>query len=471
MTELLFSHDAVGLSELVRRKEVSPLELVDAAISRIETIDSSIHAVCGRAFEQARLQAQAFVVDTQGSPFAGVPFLVKDVLSYPGLPLSMGSRLFQGNMASLSSPYVERLKSSGLIPLGTTTSSEFGLLGSTETLAHGPTYNPWDLSKSATGSSGGAAAAVAARLTPIAHASDGGGSIRIPASACGVFGFKPSRGRQLPAGPGFAYDLVVEHAVSRSVRDSAHLLSWTANNDAKHLPPLGLVSSPLRRRLRIGFYSKTLLGQHASEDSLDVLKKTIALCESLGHELVETSLPDFDGRQLGSSFFVCAGAALRHVSNMMQGMLGRSIGEADFEPFTLALLAWFDGLPEGSLSRASAYFDQVSSQFRAFLSNFDVLLCPTLPIPTPSIGFLDPKTPFEEIMRRTESLAGFTPIHNIAGVPAMSVPLFSTGAGLPLGSHFAANLGDDSLLLELAYQLEQAAPWASRSPAIAGSPG
>lgn len=457
--------DAIAQADLVRSGELSPRDLVRRAIDRIERFNPVINAVAGRAFEQALEKAESMTELDKQAPFAGVPWLVKDVLSYPGLPLTLGSRLFANNIASLGSPYVDRLRASGLIPLGTTTSSEMGLLGSTETLAHGVTRNPWNLGRSATGSSGGSAAAVAAGLVPIAHASDGGGSIRIPASACGVFGLKPGRGRQVAAGPGFAYDLVVEHCVSRSVRDSALLLSLTESTSDK-LDPVGFVRGPLTRRLRIGVYSTTLMGQQASQAPKKALETTVALCRDLGHEIVEAAPPAFDGAAISRAFFTCAGVSISQVAKMMEGMFGRAIGETDFEPFTLALIAWSKALPESSLTEAFSLFDNVGEQMRSYMSNFDVLLCPTLPIDPPELGFLDPSLPFEEILRRTESLAGFTPIHNIAGLPAMSVPLYWTPENLPIGSHFAAPMGGESTLLGLAYQLEEARPWAHRRPAI-----
>jgi amidase len=468
MTIDLDSLDAVAQAELVHSGELSPRELVSSAIARIERFNPAINAISGRAFDQALEKAESMRDQDKQAPFAGVPWLVKDVLSYPGLPLSLGSRLFAANIASLGSPYVDRLRATGLIPLGTTTSSEMGLLGSTETLAHGVTRNPWNLDRSATGSSGGSAAAVASGMVPIAHASDGGGSIRIPASVCGVFGLKPSRGRQAPAGPGFAYDLVVEHCVSRSVRDSALLLSLTEAPSDK-FERVGFVRAPLSRRLRIGVYSTTTMGQPAAQGPMAALESTVALCRALGHEIVDAAPPSFDGPAISRAFFICAGTSVAQVANMMERMLGRAIGESDFEPFTLALIAWSKSLPESALPQAFLLFDSVSAQMRSHMSSFDVLLCPTLPIEPPELGFLHPARPFDELLRRTESLAGFTPIHNIAGLPAMSVPLFWSADGLPIGSHFAAPIGGEGTLLGLAYQLEEARPWANRRPVILGS--
>ena len=280
MTEL-WRLDASAQAALVQKGELSASELVDAAIDRTEALEPALNALSSHDFDAARARASGEL----SGPFAGVPFLVKDLVGYPGLPHRLGSRLFAGQVAAEHTPYSAALEAAGLVVLGKSTTSELGLMGSTETLLDGPTLNPWDRSLSASGSSGGSAAAVAARMVPFAHASDGGGSIRIPAAINGVFGLKPSGDRMRVSGPGDMQGLVVDHCVSWSVRDSARLLALTEQKDGP-LAPVGFVDGPLARRLRIGAYDETLLGARPSPANRRAFEQTMALCESLGHEVI-----------------------------------------------------------------------------------------------------------------------------------------------------------------------------------------
>ena len=455
--------DAVAQAALVARGEVSALDLVDAAIRRIEALDPKIRAIASVDFEAARARA----AQRPEGPLGGVPFLVKDLLLYPGQRCAFGSRLFRANIARAGSPYTERLDAAGLITLGKSTTSELGMLGSTETLLEGVTRNPWDLERSAAGSSGGAAAAVASGMVPFAHASDGGGSIRIPAAMTGLFGLKPSRRRCVSTGQPALFGLLSEHCVSRSVRDSALLLSITEDQTGAALPPLGYIERPIARSLRIGYYASTLMGDTPDPEVAGALGRTAALCADLGHEVIETPPPTMDGPTLSEGFFTLAGASIDQAGKMMAELLGRPLGPDDFEPFTLLLIEWYRGLPSGAVERAQTVFERAGRQMRAYLEGFDVVLCPTSPIAPYPIGAMAPTLDRETLVRRTEKLAGYTPIHNIAGVPAMSVPLFMASAGWPIGSHFAAGVGQEATLLGLAYQLEEAAPWRDRWPAIA----
>ncbi|MDI3289869.1 amidase family protein [Polyangium sp. 15x6] len=460
MSQDLWELDAVGQAALVKSGEVSALDLVDAAIARIEKLEPVVHAVASVDFDAAREKARS----RPSGPLGGVPFLIKDVLAYPGHKFTLGSRLFRDYIAPAGSPYTDQLDAAGLVTLGKTTTSEFGLLGSTETLLAGITRNPWDLTKSALGSSGGAAAAVASGMVPMAHASDGGGSIRIPASACGLFGFKPGHRRCVTTGQVDTFELVIDHCVSRTVRDSALLLSLTEDPDAH--PRVGYVDRPLDRKLRIGVYSTTLLGRAPDPEVMRALSQTMRLCADLGHEVVEAPPPPVDGVLLSEAFFDSAGAAMHEIVRSMESMLGRSIGEDDLELFTLALIHHSRSLPEGAEARAKATVAHASARMLSYMESYDVLLCPTLPVAPYDLGTLAPHLDRELLIRRTEVLAGYTPIYSMAGVPAMSVPLGSSESGLPLGSHFAAPLGQEATLLGLAYQLEAAAPWRHRWPAV-----
>lgn len=259
------------------------------------------------------------------------------------------------------------------------------------------------------------------------------------------------------------YGLLVDHCVSRSVRDSALLLSLT-ERDPGPLQAVGFVEGPEKRRLRIGFYTTTLMGQEPAPAARSALERTVALCRELGHELVETSAPAVDGRALSDAFFSLAGAALADMDGMMTPILGRPLGSDDLEPFTLETLAWYHGLPGGALERALRVREEQGAALRDHLAHFDILLSPTLPVDLFQLGTLAPDLPRETLMERTEALAGYTPIHNMAGVPAMSVPLWTSPEGWPVGMHFAAPRGEDARLLRLAYELEEASPWPGIAP-------
>jgi len=462
MTEL-WKLDATAQAELVRSGEVSSRELVEAALGRIDSLDPVVGAVVGLDRERALAQAE----QPRSGRFAGVPFLVKDLLGQTGLRCSFGSRLFTGFVPQEQSPYAEAIDAAGLITLGKTKSSEFGLLGSTETLLDGPVSNPWRTTHSAGGSSGGSAAAVAAGLVAFAQSSDGGGSIRLPAALCGLFGFKPSRGRCLPAvPPSDLPDLTIEHCISRSVRDSAGFLAETENRDGAH-DPIGLVAEPRKERLRIGVYRGTLLGQDPPESGARAVDRAIALCRELGHVVEEVSPPAAVGRDVSDAFFTVAGAAMDRVIGMVASMRGEAVREGELEPFTWSLITWYRALPPDALDRARDKVVRTANVVEQYLAQWDVTLCPTLGVEPPELGFLAPELTREIILDRTEALAGYTPAHNMVGAPAMSVPLHWSEDGLPVGCHFAAPRGQDARLIALAYELEAASPWAERWPELA----
>lgn len=451
--------DAVGQAALVADKQISALELVNASIARIERLEPGLNALASCAFEAARDKARTKL----SGPLAGVPFLVKDLLAYPGQTHALGSRLFAQQRAQAGSAFTARFDAAGLITLGKTTTSEFGLLGSTETLLSGATKNPWQPELSAMGSSGGSAAAVAARMVPMAHASDGGGSIRIPSSACGLFGFKPGPGRSVAAMPDDMGGILIDHVVTRSVRDSALFLSLV-EADAPPGGKVGYVRGPSQRKLRIGFYTNTAPGEAPEPGVLGALRNSVALCRQLGHDVVEVEGPRIDAEG-ADAFFTLAGAGMDQLVRMIEPMLGAPPGPAQLEPFTLALIARFRAQPEGAMQRAQAALARARSSVETLFERHDVLLCPTMPCMPPRLGTLAPDLPCELLIERTKSLAGYTAIHTFAGVPAMSVPLELVD-GVPVGSHFAARAGSERMLLELAYQLEAAAPWAARRPPL-----
>lgn len=459
--------DATAQAELVRSGELSAEDLLNACEQRVRLLEPLIHAFASVNFERARARLSADSV--RSGPFAGVPIAIKDVAPYPGFPWALGSRLLAKNLVSAPSPLAQRLDEAGFLVFAKSTTSEFGLLGSTETLLTGVTHNPWNLSRSALGSSGGAAAAVAAGIIPLAHASDGGGSIRIPASACGVFGFKPSNGRNVSpsiSGAGGGSDflrLTPDHCISRSVRDSARLLAVLQRDDLDPLlPRVGEVTNPSERPLRLGFYSATLFQTEPSEVVKEGLRRALALCAELGHEVSEIPAPVIDAPAASDAFFTVAGAAIAELFDMMSALLQRPVSAGDVEPFTLELVESYRAAGQGALERAREAFRTATERYLAATRDVDVVVTPTLPVPPWELGVLSPTLSRETLIARTEERVNYTPIHNIAGCPAMSVPLAWTDDGLPLGIHFSAAPGQDARLLALAFELEAAAPWRDR---------
>lgn len=465
--------DATAQAELVRTKQVKPAELVELAIARIERLNPRINAVVTPMYEQARVTANDISLN---APFAGVPFLLKDlVASYSGVRMTGGSAFQHDFVPNHDSVLVSRLKRAGLVIIGKSNTPEYGLMPTTEPELFGPSRNPWDTTRTTGGSSGGSAAAVAAGLVSMAHAGDGGGSIRIPASCCGLFGLKPTRGRN-PLGPDFGdvcSGLVVEHAISRSVRDSAALLDATSGpdiGDPYWAPPR---SRPFREevgvspgRLRVAFSARALTGTPVRSDCLDAVNDAVALCTELGHEVVEAT-PDLDGELLIQAFLVMWSAGLAWTINDMASKLGRSPAADKFETLTWALYE------VGGQQSASGYLlalQQLQAAGRVmaqFFVDYDVWLTPTLAEPPVPIGtFASSSNEPMAGMARAVQFAPFAVFCNISGQPGMSVPLFWNAEGLPVGVHFAGRFGDEATLVRLAAQLESARPWKNRRPGI-----
>lgn len=455
--------DATEQAHLVRTGELSALSLVDAAIARIEALNPEINAIVASDFERARERARR--VGTEGG-FAGVPTLIKDLLAYPGLPTGCGSRLFQGQIAASGSDYTEALDAGGLIVLGKSATSEFGLLGTTEPLAQGATRNPWQPTRSPGGSSGGAVAAVASGMVPVAHASDGGGSIRGPASFCGLFGFKPSRGRTLSTGlpPGMPTSaLLSDHCVSRSVRDSATWLRITEKpGQTAPLPAAATLAQTALPRLRIGFYQRDAFGALPSREALDALDVTTRLCQSLGHEIVEIRGPQFDAILASDAFFTLTGLTLAGLFDQLATSMGNAFDITLFEPYTQYLVERTSALSPADIQKAIESLTDAGREAGSALDHCDLLLSPTVPFSAFPLGQYDPTQNPQTLMAQTNRLAGYTVPASLAGWPAMSVPLYWTEDDLPIGSHFAAAPGRDERLFRLAFQLEAAAPWQPR---------
>ena len=453
--------DATAQAELVAREEVTPSELVDAAIERIEKVNPEVNAVVTTFYDKAREEAKA---GPAKGPFTGVPNLVKDLDNLKGTKATSGCRLLAENISPETDPVIAGFESAGFVMLGKSNTPEFGLLGTTESMLLGPCNNPWNLAHSPGGSSGGAAAAVASGMVPLAHATDGGGSIRIPASCCGVFGLKPSRGRielgerQLPGDIGF------QHCVSRSVRDSATALAVSEKQGADAvLPPVGRVEGPGKKRLKIAFGTADYTGNEPDADVKAATESVAKLCEELGHEVVP-AVSKVDGDAFKDAFLAAWASGPSQLLALVKQM-GLD-PEAVLEPWTIGLANLFDSKPADTLEKALAQFAIVTAETADFMADYDVWLTPVLATAPPKTGEQAPSVPFDTLYERVFNYVTYTPVHNVAGTPAMSVPLSWNEAGLPIGAQFAAPLGQERVLLELAYELEEARPWADKYPPV-----
>ncbi|HEV2531815.1 amidase [Phenylobacterium sp.] len=463
--------DATETAAMIKRGELSAAEAVGAAIARAEALQPALNFMVNSDFDRALAKAQSLSrTGAPAGPFGGVPFLIKDLYDYAGLPTRSGSRSgeLRGPAASQDA-YISAFDRAGLVVLGKSATPEFGYLPTTEPLATGATHNPWDLGRSSGGSSGGSAAAVAAGIVPVAQASDGGGSIRIPASSCGLFGLKPSRGRMI--GTRFETritNISVRHVVSRSVRDSAALFALTEDAaPGAAYPPVGLVTGPAKRRLRIGYLIENGLGHAPSPEVAAATESAAKLLESLGHHIEQAHWPD-DGAQFIDDFLLLwANGAAQDAAEVAR-LAGRPADETLMEPFSLGMVEMFRKTPPETLpptlQRLQADALAYDTWFPAH--QFDVVLSPVLSTPPPLLGEVGPSVPFDTLVARLREYVGYTPLHNIAGAPSMSVPLYWTEAGLPVGTMISARAGQERLLFELAYELEAARPWAQRVPPV-----
>lgn len=473
LTDELSNLDATAQAELVRKKEVKPIELVEATIERIEQVNPQLNAVVTKMYDQARAAAASEPTD---APFAGVPFLLKDLLAaYTGVPMSSGSKYLKDFKPNEDSELVARYKRAGLIVVGKTNTPEFGILPTTEPDLFGAARNPWNTARATGGSSGGSAAAVAARIVPMAHANDGGGSIRIPASCCGVFGMKPTRARN-PLGPNFGdmfSGLVAEHAVTRTVRDSATLLDATSGaalGDPYYAPaparPFAQEVGADTGKLRVAFTTKAPLSTPVHADCLAAVEDAAKLLTDLGHEVVEAA-PQVNGEMLVKSFMAIWAAGLTWTIHSLSFAVGRMPAEGELEAGTRALDEMGKKVSAADYLLAVQYIQILGRQIAAFMKDYDVLLTPTLGSPPLPLGSFAPTA--EDAMagmRVATAFVPFTPICNATGQPAMSVPLYWNAEGLPVGTHFVGRFGDEATLYRLAGQLEQARPWANRRPPV-----
>lgn len=467
----LESLDAVATAQHVRRGDVSAVDVVQAALGRLQARNPALNAVIDVWEDEALAQARAGVPP---GLLAGVPILLKDTIDYPGRRFAMGSRLRLETIGRHLEPWVAAMRAEGAIFIGKTNTPEFGLMDVTEPLAFGPTRNPWRHDLASGGSSGGSAAAVAARIVPMAHGSDGGGSIRFPAACCGVFGFKPTRGRTTLPAPAFDTRLhthVSTHVLTLGVRDSALAFAIA---DAAMRGPVGLagqrwVQAPLARRLRIAVVTQPLDGGPLAPASARAAERVAALLRELGHEVVPCDWP-IDGPALHAAFFDrWAYSVHAEVRSWPEAERQRFFQGA--EPWTLGLEREGAGMAAERLEAMVQQCLQASAQMERFHRDWDVLMTPVSAVHALAVGHHAPDLDYRALHARVSRNVSFTPVQNVTGQPAMAVPLDWTDDGLPVGLHFATAAWRDELLFQLAYQLEAARPWAHRRPStLDGAP-
>jgi len=454
--------DAVAMAEAIRRRKATAAELIDAAITRLEKVNPQINAVAYPNFERAREMAAA----SRTGQLAGVPTLIKDVASQAGLPFTFGSRVYRTRIGKADSAYVVAVERAGLISIGRSTTPELGLSGTTQSLLTGPTRNPWNLDHSVGGSSGGAAAAVAAGVVPVAHASDSGGSIRVPAAANGLVGLKPSRGRMVGSQNDHAItDLTVNNCVSRTVRDTAAWFAATEmTGEGARFAPVGVVVGSSQRRLRIGVHPAENNGAPPSPDVEAVFAKALPLLRRLGHKVTGQPLA-FDIARANDAMRVMFGAAAAGRVKAVGVDLGREPGPDDLEPLTLGLAEIGRRSPPDALGAAMATLAEAVAGYTAQFEIIDVYMTPTQNKPPPPLSYLAPTLAAEIQMERVFSFAP-TWIDNVAGAPAITLPMGETRDGLPLGLQFSTRPGGEATLLQLAFELERELRWYLRTPPI-----
>lgn len=469
------SYDGLGLADLVMRGEVTPQELTALASEAIRLLNPQLNVMAVSMQELAEQESKSALPK---GPFAGVPFLIKDMtLHAAGVPLNSGSRLGEGIIYPYDSELMRRFRQAGLVTLGSTTAPEFGFSVTTEAVLYGPTRNPWNPERSPGGSSGGSAAAVAAGIVPIAHANDGGGSIRIPASCSGLVGLKPTRGRT-PNGPDNGESLSglgVQFAVTKTVRDAAALLDAVAGPDPGAYAWAERPSRPFSAevaaepgRLRIAWTGKTFSGTPVDAECLRVLLETVSLCEELGHELVEAQ-PELDYEPLFRATMNIWAANTYHGIERLAKVLNRIPSEHNLEATILNTYHCGAALSANDLLTALDISAQASRSVGRFFEQYDALLSPTIAsLPFP-LGVLNANNQEIDIKGWTEQMfthAPFTSLFNTTGQPAISLPLGWSADGLPIGMQFAGRFADEATLLRLASQMESVRPWSHKRPVI-----
>lgn len=452
--------DATALAARVRSRDVSPTELVDAAIERCERLDPALGALVFTNFDRARCDARRYADSHLSTPLAGVPSAFKDNIQVEGAPMRLGSPALPDTPSLRDGEYARAFRATGLVPLGITAMPPFGWTAATERQGGLVTRNPWNTGRTSGGSSGGSAALVAAGALPIANANDGGGSVRIPAAVTGLVGFKPSRGRH----PDEAFTrrmpipIVSQSVVSRSVRDTAaYLTALEASHRPVGVPPLGPIAPAPSSRLRIGLVEQSPAGGATDAATLAVLRQTAERLADLGHEVVHTEPPV--PARFRDDFIAYWGLLALSTSASGRSLFDPAFDAEKLDPFTVGLARMtrrnLHSLP-GRLLR----LEWTRRRFDSKFGDIDVFLNPVVAHETPEVGYLDADLPFDTHLERVSRWVTFTPLQNVAGSPAVSLPTGHAPDGMPIGVHFSARRGQDRLLLELASEYEAAYPFA-----------
>lgn len=480
------SEDGIGLAELIKKKKVSPKELVEAAYDRIGEVNPQLNAVVRTRKEKVLKEISDLQIGEQ--PFAGVPLLLKDISqAVEGEPLTSGSKLFLDNIARRDSNFVARLRKAGFLFIGHTNTPEFGLKNITEPEIHGPTRNPWNPEYSSGGSSGGAAASIASGIVPIAGASDGGGSIRIPASFTSLVGLKPTRGRT-PVGPGVGRQwqgASIDFVLSRSVRDSAALLDvlQTVQTEAAFQTPLfpgsflNEINKPNNQKFRIAFTTESPVGTPVSEEAKHAIYKTVQWLEEQGH-IVEEKVNNVDGIRLMENYYIMNNGEMAGMVDSMEKALGRAITANDMEIVSWVLTVAGKSVTAAEFTQSIAEWDVAAAQMAQFHQNFDLYLTPSTAYSAPQIGELthsekeiaellkistlnkfDQQKLVYKMFEPSLTYTPYTQLANLTGQPAISVPIHLTVNGLPLGVQFMAPKGKEDWLLKIASEMEQSDIW------------
>ena len=457
--DALGHHDAVALAGQLQRGETSATALVQAAYQRLELVNPELHATACLQEEAALAQARFYDDVGNFRAFQGIPGFLKDNLDLQGLPTRHGSAAMPDTARKHTSAVAQQIIDTGVVLLGKTKLPEFGLTATTEYSKAEPAHNPWNIGHSTGGSSGGSAALVAAGVVPIAHANDGGGSIRIPAACCGLVGLKPSRGRLAmnEMAKSLPINIVSDGIVSRSVRDTAAFFALAEEHYKNPtLPPLGHITTPGRKRLKIGMFTQKISGDETDTACVEAVHKAAALCEELGHEVQEIKVPI--SAQFADDFLLYWGMLAASISHLGKLAVDRHMDTGNLEPLTHGLAKHFTrNLLKFPFALRRLY--QFEAQYATAFADLDVLLSPTLGQPAPPLGYLALDLPFEQARERLVNFASFTAAQNVAGAPAISLPMHHTAEGIPVGAHFAAAMGHEFRLIELALEIEQAQPF------------
>ncbi len=450
-SDILGKHDATALAEMISTGKAQSKELVEAAIKRIERVEPIMNAIVVKSFKTARKHS----LKPRPGCFSGVPGIIKDLVYVKGLPTFHGSQGLPNRKARKNDKVVDQIFSTGMINLGKSSTSEFGLLPTVETALHDSTANPWNRDYSTGGSSGGAAALVASGALPFAHAMDGGGSIRIPASCCGLIGLKPSRGRHIDSSTAkLPVDVVTHGIVSRSVRDTANYFAEIEKHyRPKKLPEIGLVKKSSKKRLKIGMFYKNGAGMYSHPETVEAVERAGKICESLGHEVELIENPY--GSQVKLDFFMYFSFLSYCIIRFGRFTYDPAFNNSLLEKYTLESATIFAKM-KLSAPKAFRRLKAFQTTYESMFEDYDVLLSPVLSHPVPKLGYLGHETDFPSFIDKLNALINFTFIQNVSGGPAISLPISVCKNGLPLGVQFAGAIGTEKTLLELAFELEDA---------------